>query len=418
MTKRKTIGWLVFSALMFLLVLQAPWMMARAYVEMGSVNLSFKRYPQAEKAFLKARSIKDESCASCGLGTTYHRMGRHDDAEKAFKHAITLNDNDICAYDYLGRMYYDLRKYPEAIIVFKRAAALNPSFNTYMFLGNAYVWAREYQPSLNAYKEAIRLDPNAAIAHLQLGIAYDYLDRREEAMKEYKEAIKLDPDDERAHYSLAMAYIAMHNKPAALAEYEILRKLDPDNVAASFEDFALSAQDRESGKEKLYLIPLNNFSKGSLSRLVTYYKQKNGIDIITTQPLPLRLAAIDNRRQQLVAEEVIDLMKRTHPKLVADPNAILIGLTDEDMYIRKKTWQYAFSYWTQGRFAVVSSARMNPVNLGAPSDNDLLDRRMRKMVLKNIGLLYYQLPPNHDPKSVLYNNILGVEDLDKMGEDF
>lgn len=417
MTKRKTIGWLVFSVLAFLLLLQAPWMVARAYVEMGSFNLSFNRYRQAEKAFLTARSIKDESCASCGLGVTYHRLGRHDDAEKAFKHAITLNENDICAYDYLGRMYYDLRKYPEAIIVFKRAAALQPNFNTYMYLGNAYVWAREYQPGVDAYKQALHFNPNDARAHFQLGIAYDYLDRREEAMAEYKEAIKLDPDDARAHYSLAMAYLAMHNRPAALAEYEILRKIDPDNIAATFEDFALS-QDRESGKEKLYLIPLNNFSTGSLNRLVTYYKEKNGIDAITTQPLSLRLAASDKRRQQLIAEEVIELIKRTFPKLVADPNAILIGLTDEDMYIRNKNWQFAFSYRTQGRFAVVSNARMNPVNLGYSADNELLDRRLRKMVLKNIGLLYYQLPANHNPKSVLYNDVLSLEDLDRMGEDF
>ncbi len=416
MTKRKTIGWLVFSVLAFLLLLQAPWMIARVYVEMGTFNLSFNRYQQAERAFLTARSIKDESCASCGLGITYDRLGRHDDAEKAFKHAILLNDRDICAYKHLGRMYYDLRKYPEAIIVFKHAAALNPNFNTYMYLGNAYVWAQEYEPGVDAYKEALRLDPNDARAHHQLGVAYDYLDRREEAMAEYKEAIKVDPDYQRAHYSLALAYLAMHNKPAALEEYEILRKLDPDNVAASFEDFALS-QDRESGKEKLYLIPLNNFSTGSLNRLVSYYKERNGIDAITTKPLPLRLAAMDKRRQQLVAEEVIDLIKRTYPKLVEDPNAILIALTDEDMYIRKKNWQYAFSYRTQGRFAVVSSARMNPVNFGDPADNDLLERRMRKMVSKNIGLLYYQMPANHDPKSVLYNDVMGVEDLDRMGED-
>ena len=416
MTKRKTIGWLVFSVLAILLLLQAPWMIARAYVEMGSFNLSFNRYKQAEKAFLKARSIKDESCASCGLGVTYHRMGRHDDAEKAFKHAILLNENDFCAYDHLGRMFYDLRKYPEAAIVFKRAAALQPNVNTYMYLGNAYVWAQEYQPGVDAYKQALRLDPNDARAHHQLGVAYDYLDRREEAMAEYKEAIKADPDYERAHYSLAMAYLAMHNKPAALAEYEILRKIDPDNVAASFEDFALS-QDRESGKEKLYLIPLNNFSTSSLNRLVAYHKEKNGIEAIATRPLPLRLAAMDKRRQQLVAEEVIELVKRTFPKLVEDPNAILIALTDEDMYIRKKNWQYAFSYRTQGRFAVVSSARMDPVNVGNPADDGLLDRRLRKMVLKNIGLLYYQMPANHDPKSVLYNEVNGVEDLDRMGED-
>jgi tetratricopeptide (TPR) repeat protein len=417
MTKRKALGWLVFFAVVLVTISHLPRAFARGYVGLGTLNLSFKKYHQAEKAFLKARNLNDDSCASCGLGITYHRLGRHDEAEEAFRRAINLNGDDVCAYEQSGRMYYDLRKYPEAIAAFKRVAELRPNHNTYMFLGNSYVYAREYQPGVDAYKEAIRRKPDEASAHLQLGIAYDYLDRREEAAAAYKEAIKLDPDDPQAHSYLALVYLALHNKPAALEEYKILRKIDPENVAETFEDFAVP-QNRECGKEKLYLIPLNNFSTQSLNRLVTYYKQKNGIEAIPIQPLPLRLAAIDKRRQQLVAEDVIELMKRTHSKLVEDPNAILIGLTDEDMYIRKKNWEFAFSYWTHGRFAVVSNARMNPVNLGAPADNDLLDRRMRKMLSKNIGLLYYQMSPSNNPKSVLYSDIQGLKDLDNMSEDF
>ena len=40
------------------------------------------------------------------------------------------------------------------------------------------------------------------------------------------------------------------------------------------------------------------------------------------------------------------------------------------------------------------------------------------MVTKNVGLLYYLLPENTNPKSVLYRNISGLEDLDNIGEDF
>lgn len=417
MTKRKIVGWLVFAVLGVVLLFQLPRLVARGFVQLGSFNLSMKRYQQAEKAFLQARDIWDESCASCGLGTAYYRLGRFNDAEKAFKRAINLNANDVCAYEHSGRMYYDLRKYPEAIAAFKRVSELSPNFNGYMFLGHSYVYSQEYQAGVDAYKKAIRLRPKDAEAQVQLGIAYDYLDRREEAVAAYKEAIKLDPDDTRAHYYLALAYLALNNKPAALAEYEILRKLDPENVAETFEDLVLS-QGRESGKEKLYLVPLNNFPASSLDRLVTYYKEKTGIEAIPTEPLQLRLAAADKLRQQLVAEEVIGLVKRSHSKLASDPNAILIAVTDEDMYIRKKNWQFAFSYRAEGRFAVVSSARMNPINFGDSADEDLLERRMRKMIMKQIGLLYYQMPTTRNPRSVLFNDIRSVKDLDQMGEDF
>ena len=96
----------------------------------------------------------------------------------------------------------------------------------------------------------------------------------------------------------------------------------------------------------------------------------------------------------------------------------VIGLTESDMYIREKTWQYAFSYSVDSHFAVVSNARMNPAKLGQPANVELLNSRFRKMVMKNIGFLYYQMPTNTNPKSLLYNSIDGVEKLDGMTEEF
>jgi len=451
MTKRKTVGWLIFFTLMVILVLQLPRVIshayylvglkfyysshyqaaatafqgavlfrpsfARGYIELGSSYLGLGKYRKAEQAYLRASSIQDDSCASCGLGTTYYRLGRYDDAEKAFRKAIRLNPDDVCAYDQSGRMYYDMGNYQEAATAFKREVSLRPNLSAYVYLGNSYVYAGQFGFAVDVYKEAIRLNPDDPAPHLQLGVAYDYLDRYEEAVEEYKQAINLNPDDEKAHYCLALVYVAMRNKHAAVEQYEILRTINPNEAAELFGESPL-LQGREAGKEKLYFIPLGNFSRAPLTRLVTYYKRKSGVSAISTAGLPLEFAAIDTLRRQVIAEEVVELMKRKYPKLAEDPNAILIGLTDQDMYIREKTWQFAFSYRTEGRFAVVSSARMNPVNLGEPADDDLLDRRMRKMVTKNIGLLYYLLPANNNPKSALYRNISGVEDLDNMGEDF
>jgi hypothetical protein len=69
------------------------------------------------------------------------------------------------------------------------------------------------------------------------------------------------------------------------------------------------------------------------------------------------------------------------------------------------------------RFGVLSSARLNPANLGGAANELVTESRLRKMLLKNIGILYFSLPVNHDPKSVLYDDIDTVEDMDKMGED-
>jgi hypothetical protein len=44
--------------------------------------------------------------------------------------------------------------------------------------------------------------------------------------------------------------------------------------------------------------------------------------------------------------------------------------------------------------------------------------RLRKIVTKDIGILYYGMAQNQDPHSVLYSEIVGIEELDEAGEDF
>jgi hypothetical protein len=52
------------------------------------------------------------------------------------------------------------------------------------------------------------------------------------------------------------------------------------------------------------------------------------------------------------------------------------------------------------------------------ADEALRMARLQKMITKNIGILFYLLPDSTDPRSVLYSNILGPDDLDRMTEEF
>jgi Flp pilus assembly protein TadD/predicted Zn-dependent protease len=370
---------------------------ARAYVELGDAYRQLAKYDEAEKAFKKAISFEDEACAFCGLGFTCWKTGRYVEAEKAFKRAMELNPNDSCAYDYSGRMYYDLGRYQEAAEVFQQEIRLWPNVNGYLFLGNAYTYLGRFGDAVSAYRNAIRLEPDEVMAYTQLGVAYDYLKQYGAAIEAWQHALRLKPNDAKAHRGLIRAYLAVGDKRAAFEHAEIASRLEERTV---------------------YFIPLGDFSLPATAELATYYKRKFGIGIVGLPTIPLDPSTLDPRRRQLIAEEVIELIKRRYPKLAEDPKAILIGLTERDMYIREKNWQYAFSYWVASRFAVVSSARMNPVNLGQPASPELLNARVRKMVMKDIGVLYYQMQPNNNPKSVLYRSINGLEDLDGMGEEF
>lgn len=170
------------------------------------------------------------------------------------------------------------------------------------------------------------------------------------------------------------------------------------------------------GSGKLYFIPLEDFPISTVQHLVDHYKDKYGLSIEVLPSLPLNPSVLNTDRQQLIAEEVIALIESAFPGLANDREAILIGLTTEDMYIAKYDWRFSFSYRQEGRYAVVSNARMN---LGLSLlEGEKLRSRLRKMVTKNIGILYYHLAQSGDPRSVLYRDVGGISELDRMGEDF
>ena len=170
--------------------------------------------------------------------------------------------------------------------------------------------------------------------------------------------------------------------------------------------------------QKVYLVPLGEISSPSLNSLVVYYRQKYNLGVEILPALKLEPWLTDYSRRQLVAQELIKEMKRNYSEIANDRTMILIGITSMDMYIRDYPWIFAFSWREGGRFAVVSTGRMDPAFFGRPSDESLTELRLKKLITKNIGLMYFGYFQSSDPNSVLYRSILSIGDLDRIGEDF
>jgi hypothetical protein len=73
----------------------------------------------------------------------------------------------------------------------------------------------------------------------------------------------------------------------------------------------------------------------------------------------------------------------------------------------------------QSRLAVVSTARMERGCLGLFAASEHRQAaRLRKMIGKNVGALYFGLPLSSDPRSLMYAYIGGPQELDRMSEVF
>ena len=171
------------------------------------------------------------------------------------------------------------------------------------------------------------------------------------------------------------------------------------------------------GVGQIYLIPIGTFPLDVVKRLVEFYRIKYELDVIVlSSPQPEMIApAFNADRNQYIAEEIVRVLDQATVTL--QPDATVIALTDQDLYIRESNWRYAFGYWSD-QTAVISSARMDARFMAVWTiDQGWKETRLRKMVTKYIGVLHYHLPMSTHCRSPVYGQIGGPQELDFMGED-
>jgi predicted Zn-dependent protease len=179
-----------------------------------------------------------------------------------------------------------------------------------------------------------------------------------------------------------------------------------------------ASRDQLHGVGQIYLVPIGNTTGLISPSLLQYYQSKYGISLHVLSSIPVPEWARDHARQQLVADELIEAMGCAYPQQAARPDTILIGVTDEDIYISELDWKFALNFRETSHALVISTARLNPAYYGKPPEPTLLETRLRKLLTKNIGISFYGLELTSDRGSVLYNDIEDMETLDAMGEDY
>jgi YD repeat-containing protein len=159
------------------------------------------------------------------------------------------------------------------------------------------------------------------------------------------------------------------------------------------------------GEGAVYLVPIGPQAIRPES-LLEHYQSKFHLKLQVLPPLPLEPRAFDAKRKQYILEEMIGQMKRAHPELVPDTRAVMIALTNEDIYARSNGEEYVCTYRIESRYAVVSTRRMDDTFWGSPAKPDLTLRRLEHTLTKDIAVLHYNLSLSADPESVLDSETL------------
>jgi predicted Zn-dependent protease len=167
---------------------------------------------------------------------------------------------------------------------------------------------------------------------------------------------------------------------------------------------------------RVVFVPVDGYSTERAQMLAEHFRRTFAIPVRVDRSIATSLGAFDRRRGQMNASALLTALEERYRE---GSRAVVIGLTDADMFIPDANRSYALSYRRENRIAIVSSARMDRGCLGllAASDERRL-ARMRKIIGKNIGVMYYRLPVSRDPRSMLFATIAGPQELDRMSESY
>ena len=166
--------------------------------------------------------------------------------------------------------------------------------------------------------------------------------------------------------------------------------------------------------KNVYLVPVGLADGESLQWAPAYYKSKLGIDLKLLPAIPLDSKLIDPARNQLDTDKWIEFLASKYPEIARDPASILIGVTSTDMYIPGFVRSYAENFRYEGRYGMVSSARLHPPSFLAKSNPEWLTSRTQKMLTKNLVMLYFDLPLSSDYTSLLSGGVLSGLQIDHM----
>lgn len=207
------------------------------YLDVGMILLENHLFDGAMTAADQAISVAPGSSGGRRLKAEIEfKLGRINDAEAFYAHAVKLNPFDAIAAVGLATAQLDVGKNSEAEATLKhaierlpRAAVVFQAYGTMLLWGEGKENSEIEGHAIELLRKAETLDPSLPEAHYELGkVALREGDLRD-AVRELETAVKLDPKGSRNHYALAQAYRRLNRASDAEHEVRVFRGKEKEN---------------------------------------------------------------------------------------------------------------------------------------------------------------------------------------------
>lgn len=200
---------------------------------LGMEYLYLEDYNNARLTFIKCVAADFEDYAAL------YNVVYCFDMEKKHKQAIVYLDNYVnvnpyceVAWHQLGRQYFILENYTEALKAFDYAVLIDESFiGGYLEKAKTLEALKRYKEAIDNYLITLELDDATAFVYVRVGECYQKLENFNKAISFYKKATHEDPLLDKAWALLADAYYQDDNYQKAVYFIAKALKIDEENTS-------------------------------------------------------------------------------------------------------------------------------------------------------------------------------------------
>ncbi|MFI3300883.1 MAG: tetratricopeptide repeat protein [Candidatus Gastranaerophilales bacterium] len=221
------------------------------------------------------------------LGKAYYNLGDYENALTFFNKTLELNSDFAPAYDNVGLIYIIKNNQNEARINFEKAIALNPLGSTTMYhLAQLNAVNGNYSEALQYINESLAINPNSSPAYSLQGQIYLEQQNQAAAINSLEKAISTQPENSFPYIYLSDIYITRGDNEHAISILNDALDAIPNNsnCILKIADLYLS-QNKYEQAIIYYSKLLNNqnfITQANLGLINCYWEAfKRDVDLVT-----------------------------------------------------------------------------------------------------------------------------------------
>ncbi len=198
----------------------------------GMEYLYLDDFENARLNFAKCIEVDYEDYSSLyNIVYCFDMEENHEDAIRFLNAYLDKNPYCEVAWHQLGKQYFELGMFKEALVAYDYAVLIDDSFiGGYLEKAKTLEELKRYQEAIENYLVTLELDDPTAYAYIRIGECYEHLGNTQTAVSFYKKAVHEDPLLDRGWILLTNACYNQENYQKALYYINKALQIDEGNV--------------------------------------------------------------------------------------------------------------------------------------------------------------------------------------------